>query len=233
MYRGKSIVLILPARNEALALPDVLAAVPSCVDRVVVVDNGSTDATALVARDGGAEVVSEPTPGYGLACLAGIAFLKSAPPDIVAFADADGSDDLPSLAGLLDLLAQDEADFALARRVPSDPEALTLQQRFGNRLATFLIRLFWGHRYADLGPMRAIAWKALERLGMRDRGFGWTVEMQIKALKKGLRVREIPLPYSRRSAGYSKISRTLTGAVRAGGKILWVIGREAVGNGER
>jgi len=227
MYRGKSLALILPARNEALALPDVLAAVPLFVDRVVVVDNGSTDGTARVARNGGAEVVLEPTPGYGLACLAGIAFLKSAPPDIMAFADADGSDDLPSLAGLLDLLVREEADFALARRIPSDPAALTLQQRFGNWFATFLICLFWGHRYGDLGPMRAIAWEALERLGMRDRGFGWTVEMQVKALKKGLRVREIPLPYSRRSAGRSTISGTITGSLRAGVKILWVIGREA------
>jgi glycosyltransferase involved in cell wall biosynthesis len=228
MYRGKSLALILPARNEALALPALLAAVPAFVDRVVVVDNGSTDATARIADDGGADVVSEPTPGYGQACLAGIAFLQSASPDIVAFADADGSDDLPSLAGLLDLLAQEEADLALARRVPSDPEALTSQQRFGNGLATFLIRLFWGHRYGDLGPMRTISWDALELLDMRDRGFGWTVEMQIKAIKKGLQVREIPLPYSRRSAGFSKVSRTLMGAVRAGAKILWVIGREAL-----
>lgn len=228
MYRGKTVALILPARNEALALPDVLVAVPAFAERVVVVDNGSTDATAQVACDGGAEVVSEPTPGYGRACLAGIELLKCAPPDVVAFADADGSDDLTSLARLLDLLVQGEADLALARRVPSDPEALTLQQRLGNRLATFLIRLFWGHRYEDLGPMRAISWADLERLGMRDRGFGWTVEMQIRALKKGLRVKEISLLYRRRSAGHSTISGTITGSLRAGAKILWVIGREAI-----
>ena len=176
MYRGKSMALILPARNEALALPAVLAAVPSFVDRVVVVDNGSTDATALVARDGGAEVVSEPTPGYGLACLAGIAFLKSAPPDIIAFADADGSDDLPSLAGLLDLLAREEADFALARRIPSDPEALTLQQRFGNRLATFLIGRcapshgrHWSGSACGTGAS-AGPWKCRSRHSRRDCG---------------------------------------------------------------
>lgn len=228
MYRGKTIALILPARNEALALPAVLAGVPSFVDRVVVADNGSTDGTAQIARDRGAEVVCEPRPGYGRACLAGIVLLREEPPDIVVFADADGSDDLAHLPALLAPLAGGEAELILARRVPCEPAALTRQQRFGNRLATFLIRLLWGHRYRDLGPMRAISWDHLELLGMRDRGFGWTVEMQIRALKAGLRVKELSLPYRRRGGGRSKISGTLGGSLRAGAKILWVVGREAL-----
>jgi hypothetical protein len=226
MPRSNDIVLIIPARNEALSLPAVLAAIPEEVVRVVVVDNGSTDATAAVALAHGAEVVHEPFPGYGSACLAGIAALAEAPPAIVAFADGDGSDGVENLATLLRPLLAGEADLALAQRVPVARQALSPQQRFGNRLATRLIRLFWGHDYHDLGPMRAITWQALQQLQMSDRTFGWTVEMQIRALQAGLRVVERPLPYHVRTAGESKISRTVTGVVRAGTKILWVISRE-------
>ena len=231
------IALIIPARNEALSLPEVLSRVPASVTRLLVVDDGSTDDTAAVARAGGAEVVFEPVPGYGRACLAGIAALQGAPPAIVAFADADGSDGVHNLPALLQLLQEGAADLALARRIPVRHQALTSQQRFGNRLATTLIRLFWGHSYRDLGPMRAISWEALQGLNMADQDFGWTVEMQIKALKAGLRVLECPLPYYPRIAGVSKISRTLSGVVRAGTKILWVIGRELclrdTGSGKR
>ncbi len=219
-------VLIIPARNEVLSLPVVLSHVPSCIDRVIVVDNGSSDGTGQIARSHGATVVFEPSSGYGSACLAGIAALKDDPPRFVAFADGDGSDGVENLPTLLRPLLAGEADLALARRVADTRRALSLQQRFGNGLAVFLIRLFWGVEYHDLGPMRAVSWEALQSMDMADRDFGWTVEMQIKAIRMNLKVVECPLPYHVRVAGQSKISRTLAGAVRAGSKILWVIGRE-------
>lgn len=222
------IALIIPARNEEQSLPTVLARVPALVTRVLVVDNGSTDRTAAVAAAHGAEVVQEPSPGYGSACLAGIAALADDPPVLVAFADADGSDGVENLAELLEPLQAGTANLALVRRVPVASGALSLQQRFGNWLATRLIRIVWGHDYHDLGPMRVITWQALNDLRMSDRTFGWTVEMQIRALKAGLRTVEVPLPYSVRLAGKSKISRTLTGVLRAGSTILWVIGKELV-----
>lgn len=225
---SKGTALIIPARNEALSLPAVLSRVPSVVTRVLVVDNGSTDDTAAVAKAFGAEVILEPVAGYGKACLAGIAALASSPPAFVAFADADGSDGVQNLETLLTPLFKGEVDLALAARQPVELRALTLQQRFGNRLATCLIRIIWGHDFRDLGPMRALSWEALTKLRMMDEDFGWTVEMQIKAVKLGLRIAEHPLPYYPRIAGRSKISRTLAGVVRAGTKILWVIGRELV-----
>jgi len=228
MYRGGKIALILPARNEAIALPRVLKNVPPVVDRVLVIDNGSTDSTSQVARGCGAQVVSEPNPGYGRACLAGIAALKANPPDVVAFADADGSDDLSQLLNLLAPVVNGEADMVLGRRIPVESHALSIQQRFGNWLATTLIRLIWGHSYKDLGPMRVIKWNSLKEIGMHDQNYGWTVEMQVKALKTGLRIIEHPVPYHRRAGGCSIISRTLVGTIRAGIKILWVIGREAI-----
>jgi hypothetical protein len=230
MYYGKTIALILPARNEALALPSVLKDVPPEIDSVLVVDNGSIDNTASVASAFGAVVVSEPAPGYGMACLAGIAALKKNPPYIIAFADADGSDDLTKLCELITPIAKGEADFVIEKRMPVEPQALSHQQRFGNWLAASLIRLFWGYSFGDLGPMRAIQWKSLSALSMTDQNFGWTVEMQIRALKTGLRIQEYPLPYRKRAAGRSKVSRTLRGSVKAGVKILWVIFREAFVN---
>ena len=228
MYRGNTVALILPAKNEALALPCVLKSVPPEIDRVLVVDNGSTDETSKTAADLGAQVIEEPRTGYGMACLAGMVSLDKNPPDIVAFADADGSDDLSRIIDLLKPLASGHADFVLERRMAEKPEDLSYQQRFGNWLSTCLVRLIWGYRYRDLGPMRAIKWRALQNLRMKDRNYGWTVEMQIRALKKGIRVMEIPVPYRGRIAGVSKVSRNLKGSVRAGIKILWVIGSEAL-----
>ena len=222
------IALIIPARNEELSLPGVLRNVPYEIKRVVVVDNGSTDATAQVAVEFGARVVTEPVAGYGRACLAGLAYLRNDPPDIVAFVDADGSDELSRLSDLIAPVASGEQDLVLGRRIPVVSAALSFQQRFGHLLATGLIRLFWKHRYGDLGPMRVIRWADLERLAMTDQAFGWTVEMQVRAIKHGLRIREIDVPYHQRTAGKSKISRTMTGTVKAGSTILWVIGRELV-----
>jgi len=225
---GLDIALIIPARNEELSLPLVLAKVPKEITRVLVVDNGSSDATAQVARSLGARVVSEPVAGYGRACLAGLAALEEDPPDVIAFVDGDGSDDVPRLADLIAPVAAGEQDMVLGWRIPVTAAALSFQQRFGHWLATGLIRLFWRHRFHDLGPMRVVGWQALQRLKMSDQAFGWTVEMQVRALKAGLRVQELRVPYFRRAAGLSKISRTVSGTLRAGSTILWVIGRELV-----
>ena len=218
----------MPAKDEAPALPAVLRTVPREVDRLLLVDNGSTDATAEVARHHGATVVSERRSGYGMACLAGLAVLEEDPPDIVAFADADGSDDLSRLNELLDPIIREEVDLALENRIPAESGALSPQQKFGNRLATALVRLLWRHGYEDLGPMRAIRWDSIKRLEMDDANYGWTIQMQIRAIKKGLAVLEHPLPYRKRIAGVSKVSRNLKGTIRAGIKILWVIGSELV-----
>lgn len=220
------VALVIPARNEELSLPGVLSNVPSMVTRIVVVDNGSTDGTARIAAAYGALVVSEPVVGYGRACLAGLAALRPNPPDIVAFVDADGSDELACLPVLIAPVAAGEQDFVLGERIPVERSALSFQQRFGHWLATGLILLFWEHRYHDLGPMRVINWGSLERLNMNDQDFGWTVEMQVRALKQGLRIQEIKVPYHCRSAGKSKISRTLSGTFMAGTTILRVIARE-------
>jgi glycosyltransferase involved in cell wall biosynthesis len=227
MYSGYTVALLLPARNEELCLPPVLRDIPPEVDAVLVIDNGSTDSTVQTVQQFGIPVISEPVSGYGRACLAGIAALKNDPPDIVAFSDADGSDDLSALLKLIAPIAEDHADLVIEMRMPIDPDALTQQQRFGNWLATRLIRLFWGHAFQDLGPMRAIRWGSLQDLHMKDQDFGWTIEMQIKAVQRGLRIIEVPLPYMKRSAGDSKISRTVKGTIRAGIKIIWVIFREA------
>jgi glycosyltransferase involved in cell wall biosynthesis len=227
MLHHKTIALIMPAQNEAENLPDVLRNVPDVVDQVIVVDNGSTDNTAEMANRYGATVVREPVAGYGRACLAGLSALSQAPPDIVLFADADGSDDLPGSLKLLAPVAVNTADFALAARASAEKGALSLHQKYGNRLAVFLISLFWGHAYADLGPMRAISWASLMSLGMREPAYGWTVEMQVKAVKAGLRVMEFPTPYRNRIAGKSKVSKTFIGAIRAGATIIRVILGEA------
>jgi glycosyltransferase involved in cell wall biosynthesis len=226
------VALIIPAQNEEAALPGVLTKLPALINRIIVVDNDSTDRTAEVAARHGAQVVYEPVAGYGRACLAGLAALQKRPPDIVAFADADGSDELSCLSDLIAPVSKGEADLVLGCRIPAVTSALTFQQRFGHFLATGFIHLFWKHRFRDLGPMRVISWVALNRLNMADQAFGWTVEMQVRALKQGLRIREIDVPYYKRAAGKSKISRTVSGTVMAGSTILWVIGRELL-NGVR
>lgn len=227
MAGGLRIGVVIPARNEAAALPGVLAAILPLVTEVIVVDTASTDGTPEVARRLGARVVAEPRRGYGRACLAGIAAL-SPDVDTVLFMDADAADRPEDLARLLAPIAAGEAELVIgARRLDVERGALTPQQRFGNALACLLIRLVWGVRYTDLGPFRVIRRDALARLSMRDETWGWTVEMQVRAARRGLRVQEVPVGYRRR-IGTSKISGTLSGTIRAGWKILWVIGAEAL-----
>jgi len=220
------VALIIPAHNEEDALPVVLDNLPRGINRIVVVNNGSTDRTSEIASQHRVLVVDEPVMGYGKACLAGLAALRENSPDIVAFVDADGSDDLSHLSDLIFPVAASEVDLVLGCRIPTVADALTIQQRFGHFLATGLISLFWKHRFRDLGPMRVIRWTSLEQLAMADEDFGWTVEMQVRALKHGLRIREIDVPYNRRIAGASKISRTVIGTIKAGSTILWIICRE-------
>ena len=219
--------VIMPTRNEAAALPKVLGAILPKVAEVIVVDTASTDGTPEIAAGMGARVVSEPRRGYGRACLAGIAAL-SPTVDTVLFMDADASDRPEDLPRLLAPIIEDGAELVIgARSLDVEPGALTPQQRFGNALACRLIRLIWGIGYTDLGPFRVIRRAAQDRLQMRDETWGWTVEMQVRAARLGLRVREVPVGYRRR-IGYSKISGTLMGTIKAGWKILWVIAAEAL-----
>ena len=228
--------VVIPALNEELALGPVLAELRLALDaarlesaRVVVVDNGSTDGTAEVARSGGAKVVSEPRRGYGQACLAGLATLRAeafGPTDLVLFLDADHSDYPEDLAGVLAPLLAGEADFVIGSRVlgGASMEALLPQAWFGNRLACFLMWLLFGVRHSDLGPFRALSWGALEHLAMADTNFGWTIEMQLKAHQARLRVVEVPVRYRAR-IGTSKITGTFRGTLGAGTKILsWIFG---------
>jgi glycosyltransferase involved in cell wall biosynthesis len=219
--------VIIPALNEATSLPLVLGDLPADrVRRVSVVDNGSTDATAEVARELGATVVREPRRGYGRACLAGIEALQrqTAPPEVVVFLDADYSDHPEELPGIVQPIADDQADLVIGSRMLGDrePGALLPQARFGNLFAAWLIRALYGLRVTDLGPFRAIRWRTLLALRMADLDFGWTAEMQVKAARLGIRYREVPASYRRR-IGVSKITGTLSGTVRAGWKILYTV----------
>jgi glycosyltransferase involved in cell wall biosynthesis len=223
-----AIDVVIPAYNEEASLPLVLADLPRPpVRRVVVADNASTDATAAVAARAGAVVVPAPRRGYGSACLAALAWLRAHdPPQIVVFVDADHSDHAEELPALVAPILAGAADAVIGSRLRgrAEPGSLLPQARLGNRVACLLIRLLYGHRYTDLGPFRAILWPELERLRMRDPGFGWTAELQVKALRHGLRVVEVPVGYRRR-IGVSKITGTLSGTLRAGAKILWTVVR--------
>jgi hypothetical protein len=230
MRRGKRIGVVIPALDEEAAIGWVVDAVPGWVDEVVVVNNASTDATAAVARAHGARVVDENRRGYGVACRAGIDALDDS--EVVVFLDGDFSDRPEQMARLVDPIVEDRADFVLGNRVceERDGHSMARFQRMGNRLACGLINGLWRACYSDLGPFRAIRRSALQSLELRDRNFGWTVEMQIKAVRRGLRVQEVSTSYRHR-IGHSKISGTFSGAVGAGAKILFVILRSRLQRG--
>lgn len=225
------VAVLIPALNEADSLPSVWADLAPLraageIDRVVVVDNGSTDDTAAVARALGAEVVYAPRRGYGTAVQAGLNHVRADPPGVVVILDADHADPIERLPELVAPIRSGAADLVMTDRTrTAEPGALTGVQRFGNRLATTLIHLTTGHRYRDMGPFRAIRFEALERLGLEDPTWGWNVEMQMKAVHHGLKVLELPLPYRARARGRSKISGSLQGAARAGVRILWAVHR--------
>jgi Glycosyl transferase family 2 len=229
--REPHIGIIIPALNEERSIGGVVSGLlalglPGTV-RVYVGDNGSDDATAQIARDAGATVISEPKRGYGAACLAALGALPASV-NIVLFVDADGSDVLAEAHKLVEPIKRGLADMVIGSRALGVAEkgSLSIPQRFGNRLATFLMWLFWGTKATDLGPFRAIRRDTLDQLAMADRDFGWTVEMQVKAARLGKITLEQPADYRRR-LGVSKISGTIKGVVLAGTKILYVIGREA------
>lgn len=216
-------VLIIPALNEERAIGHVLSEVPSGIySQIIVGDNGSSDRTAEIASEHGARVVYEPRRGYGSACLRAMAAMPSNT-EIVVFMDADGGDNPADASLLIEPIASDEVDFVVGSRVRgnAEPGALGPHQRWGNGLATFLIRLRYGFRYTDLGPFRAIRATSLKRIGMADPNYGWTIEMQMKALRHGLRIKEVPVSYRNRRWGASKVSGTVGGSIKAGAKILW------------
>jgi glycosyltransferase involved in cell wall biosynthesis len=225
----QGVAVIIPALNEEAALPRVLRDIPRPpVQRIVVADNGSTDRTARVARENGAEVVHELERGYGAACLRALAHLAADPPDIVVFLDGDYSDHPGELGSLIDPILAGDADMVIGSRARGRQErgALSPQQRIGNAIACRALRLLYGVRYTDLGPFRAIRWETLQALHMQDRNYGWTVEMQIKAARRGVAYREVPVSYRQR-IGVSKVSGTIRGSLSAGAKILWLLGRYA------
>ena len=217
------ISVILPAYNEEASIGLVLNDLPrDTLHEIIVVDNNSTDNTAQAARKHGVKVVQEKRQGYGSACLKGISELND--PDIVVFLDADYSDFPEEIAQLIEPLVDDKMDFVLGSRMilPESRKALLPQARYGNKLAVFLIKLFFGHGFTDLGPFRAIRYDSLKAMDMRDKDFGWTVEMQIKAVKHRLRIQEIPVRYRKR-VGISKITGTIPGTIKAGSKIIYTI----------
>jgi len=220
--------VVIPALNEAPSLPAVIARLlQQGLANIRVVDNGSSDDTVSVARSSGAGVVIEPARGYGMACWRG---LQDLPPSAkwILFCDADGCDDIEALPLFLELAAAG-AELIVGNRL-ADPQSrrnLTLAQHFGNRLATTLIRWIWGERFTDLGPLRLVKRTLLDRILMEDRGFGWTVEMQIRAAQLRAPCAEVAVGYHPRRHGRSKISGTVRGVVMAGSVILGTIGKYA------
>ncbi|ADR23334.1 glycosyl hydrolase [Marivirga tractuosa] len=221
------IIVIIPAFNEENAVGKVVKAIPKeWVEEIVVVNNNSTDKTREAAEQEGALVLDQPSKGYGNACLKGIEYVKSKDekPDVIVFLDADYSDYPEQLPELVKPILQEEMDIVIGSRALGEREggSMTFPQVFGNWLATRLIRLFYGYRFTDLGPFRAIRWDKLMEVNMQDKTFGWTVEMQVKAAKMKMKCTEVPMAYRNR-IGKSKVSGTVYGTIMAGYKILYTI----------
>ena len=217
------VAVIIPVLNEERSIGAVLDHIPGEIaSQIIVIDNGSTDRTVQIAKDHGAHVVSESRRGYGFACLRGMQELQN--PDIVVFLDGDFSDFPEEMRLLIEPIQKEEADLVIGSRSLGrhDKNALPAHAAFGNRLASILIWSLFRFRYTDLGPFRAIRYDALKRLCMVDQTYGWTVEMQIKAIRNGLRIGEVPVSYRKR-IGESKISGTIWGSIKAGSKIIWTI----------
>ncbi|WP_243473017.1 glycosyltransferase family 2 protein [Winogradskyella sp. MH6] len=222
------IKVIIPAYNEEASIPLVIKDIPSIVDEIIVVSNNSTDNTETNAKQAGATVLIEKQKGYGYACLKGMEYIagfkKELQPDIIVFLDGDYSDYPEELTKIVQPILEDDVDFVVGARVKEFREdgSMTDPQIFGNWLATKLMRLFFRSTFTDLGPFRAIKYQKLLDLKMEDKTYGWTVEMQLKALKQKLSYREIPVKYKNR-IGVSKVSGTIKGAIFAGVKILgWI-----------
>lgn len=228
---GRSrIAVLIPALDEEESLPDTLDAIPFFVSHVVVVDNGSTDRTAEVARSLGAEVVREPERGYGAACLAGVDHLAGLPepPDVVVFLDADGSDDPAEISLVAEPVVSRRADLVLGvrRSAEGDIGALALHARFGSRLVLGIARELFGREFSDVPPFRAIRLDTLLSLELDDRSWGWTLQMQIRAAVAGLRIEEVEVTHRGRSKGASKIAGSLPTSLQAGAKLLYTLARE-------
>lgn len=220
------IKVIIPAFNEAESIPYVISDIPDMVDEAIVVSNNSTDDTEVNAREAGATVLSESRKGYGYACLKGMEYISkhNQQPDIIVFLDGDYSDYPEEMTKILDPILNEDKDFVVGARVSKWREkgSMTFPQRFGNKLATTLMKLFFNSRFTDLGPFRAIKYDKLLKLEMEDKTYGWTVEMQLKALRQNLSYAEVPVHYKNR-IGVSKVSGTVKGAIFAGVKILgWI-----------
>lgn len=224
---GSVVHVIIPAFNEEMSIAKVISEIPrDLVAEVIVVNNGSADNTAQRALDAGATVLHEPRRGYGNACLKGIHYCKThaAPPDILVFLDGDHSDYPEEMISVLKPILDNTSDLVIGSRALGKREAgsMTIQQIFGNWLATSLLKLFFNARFTDLGPFRAIRFSTILALGMQDRNYGWTVEMQVKAARNKIRFSEVPVRYRKR-IGVSKVSGTVKGTVLAGYKILYTL----------
>ncbi|MBT8287947.1 MAG: glycosyltransferase family 2 protein [Flavobacteriaceae bacterium] len=220
------IKVIIPAYNEVESISHVIKDIPEIVNEVIVVNNNSSDQTAKVAEDAGATVIHERQKGYGHACLKGLHYIAGlkTKPEIIVFLDGDYSDYPEELIKIIDPIINQDIDFVIGARTKKlrEPGSMTPQQVFGNWLATTLMKLFFGSSFTDLGPFRAIKYDKLLDLKMEDKTYGWTVEMQLKALKQGFSYKEIPVRYKKR-IGVSKVSGTVKGSILAGIKILgWI-----------